>query len=333
MIVRFANALLIIGYLAAVSFGVIQFSIWGQIEDLLGTELTLDFLFGTAHGLRYALVLPVFVVSDWLSQDESLIFSSVVATLVVAIGLWIGQAIRAISRTDSQLAFTFGLIGSMGIALFMHGRIAYAFAGFALLLAGLLKPRATLADGIGLFLRFLLAIFLSSVSSGTIMVTALTGFLFTVMAAAGVNGLKTTGRAAHISLLLHLALLPAGVFYLFLLVEKNLSFYGEGIDAFVNILGHGVGVVFLNAETLVVVFSAIIVVLIVGMFLIWTIQSMMVKPIIIGMGCAAAGGLFGFSTMAMGLIPLTILLGVWLLGVLKHVSSLAGHGRREFAEQ
>jgi len=186
----------------------------------------------------------------------------------------------------------------------MNGRILFSLLGFAMTCFASLYWKELRASVIMLYLSA--GILTMSVSSGTIMVGAISVGTLSLYKAFSDHTKKDIFILLALLLLLLLYLAPL----LDVLVMKNINYYG-GIE---NMLDHGIGKILNNVSVEVLwmlVFNAAVLILLIMyiyrkyfLLLYFSIISIMV-------------GLFGYSSLSMALIPLTILLSVFFLSFSK----------------
>jgi hypothetical protein len=293
------------GYLVLAATGHLQFSIWPQVLDhAYVSPLEVNF-FTEAHGLRYILMYPILFLAHETGIEGDVLFTGEVMLMMLAVPVLLDRS-RAIIRHDNRpwgWERVFFLLFFTGLSLTMNGRLAFAFLGISLLLWTMLRferHQAGPARTIG-FIG--LALFLASVSTGTFMVA-----LGTVVGWAALLG-AWPGRlflreAAIAGIVLFGALLAAPLVELY--VYKNLNFYEGDI---VNMLNHGPGVVLYEGSPwltvpLVAGGAVLGTLLLAGLLLAYPY----LRPPILVMTFAACFGVFGYSTLSMGLPALLLFL-------------------------
>lgn len=259
-----------------------------------------------AHRLRYFLTAPLFWLSD-VTQISANAFFTACVPIVAGLSVW--SAARAIMH-QSQ-ATTIGWVGIvallplMGIFLATDGRLFLAFGGAALILGLHLGP------GVSIMVRLAgtaVALWLCGVTSGTLYATfaallVITGYVI----------LTTLGRLQKVE-----ACLPV-LFVLLLFnydlagaLSKNVAYFGGGLKGALGMLGHGFGSVFLKlgASPVNLVMLGVGAVVFLGVLAVLLLRvpekfRMLILLVFVAIGMGA----FGYSTLALALIPTCILMG------------------------
>jgi len=314
-VARACIRLIVLGYVAGVATGVVAFTMWSQIIDLIkgGATLTsIDFT-TQAHALRFTLMWPVIQFSALTGAELDWVFSWVVAAVVLLTAHLVdrtrGLVVDEVWRWHAGRAVSFGVF--VGLSLFMNGRLSFAFLGMALLLYVLMRRGLGRASNLRTVVWFPLVLWLTSVSSGTFTVA-----LGTMMVWA-VTLLFTRYPSVRLRDAVLLAPLAAGALALspvmLLYIRKNVDYYGGGIEGFFNMLNHGPGMVIATVGPEIVTPLAIIGLLL-GGFLVAVVltRNRAIAPPTVAVVVSMAVGVFGFSTLLMGLPGLVVLAGAWL---------------------
>ncbi len=294
-------------YVGAVAAGLVEFQVWSQIldhprETLRQIRWTTD-----AHALRYVLMLPVLSLSEWLRVDADRVFSFFVTALILLTARLLDSA-RVIATGDprrwtvERAAITVFLLV---LSLMMNGRLSFALCGMALLLWSQVSLLTGRLGNVRFCCWAALAQFLTAVSSGTFSVALAAWLVWGLFVVAGRLPLVRLRDllVAAVTLAGAIALLPVLTLYM----TKNVSFYGGGLDGFFKMLNHGPGVYLYNANPFVIVLLACNgVVAAIAMFFLLK-RRPLEAPAILTVFCALSIGLFGYSTMAMGLPSLIFL--------------------------
>jgi hypothetical protein len=214
--------------------------------------------------------------------------------------LWRWHAGRAVS-----------FVVFVGLSLFMNGRLSFAFLGMALLLYVLVRRGLGRASNLRTVVWFPLVLWLASVSSGTFTVALGTMTVWVVTL------LFTRYPSVRLRDAVLLAPLAAGALALsplvLLYVRKNVDFHGGGLQGFFNMLNHGPGMVIAMVGPEIVAPLATIGLLLGGFVvaLVLTRQRAIAPPTV-AIVVAMSVGVFGFSTLLMGLPGLVVLAGALL---------------------
>ena len=94
---------------------------------------------------------------------------------------------------------------------------------------------------------------------------------------------------------------------------KNVNFYGGGITGFVNMLNHGTGKIFYGLDQASLVLFIFILVFLTIFLVGFYLRSKRYQLLYTFVASSIIGGLFGYSTMFMGIIPGLVLLRVFSL--------------------
>lgn len=280
-------------YLFLAAFNLSHFELWGQVNHLRGTNLVDLDPFSQAHFLRYALVLPIFILSDLFSLDADYIFGLVAVCLIYFITINVSYLIALSSNlTKKELEFIqlLLLIIISFIVAFMHGRILFAMCGFSLIVSRCLAWEVLVISYKRMLLLILIGLFLCTVSTGTFLVAVcfLTAWQFLS------HKVKMRHRLPF--LLFLIALSPL----LILFVMKNIDFYGGGVSGAINMLTHGVGAIFYQYESV-----TLFLLLSIFMFILFFIALFFIvlkgqRIALIAISSAVFGGMFGLSTLSVG---------------------------------
>lgn len=300
---RAATAAIWIAFSGLVLAGAKQFSMWGQVLAMQGNDLLL--LYGQLHPhfLRYLLVSPVFVLSDATGYQPDAIFSGASVLALFLVFLAIRHLDRVLARTPSEWAGTWLSFILCGIALLMNGRGVLALLGYAVLLVSLVPIHHNYSPRWWLFISLPVAMLCCSVSSGVLAV----GFLF-LLAVCLICVLRHRASQNPLNTVIALTACVATMtlYWNFLLIgfQKNLTFYGGGMEGMWNMLGHGAGKVMTMVDPFLLIL--VIPVLSIAFFVaLWSARVFAPAVVICAAAvlAASAGGLFGFTTLSVGLVP------------------------------
>lgn len=185
--------------------------------------------------------------------------------------------------------------------LFMNGRGLVAWTGWLICIYLCLRISRGESMSIGKLSLITISIMLASVSSGVFIVTIFAMFFFILFE------YKSFFNTRKKSFLILLFMLIAFFYskYFMLAIEKNISFFGGGIESLFNMASHGVGIFFFGSFIGEIVFFALI------EFAFLTIVFLKIKRYKINpfqklFLIALCGGVMGFLTLTL-IIPVTIL--------------------------
>ena len=266
---------------------------------------------GHPHFSRYALVVPFFLVGDWLAIPPDRLFG-----LACIFGLYgLARLMTAVARLemDAARARLLGLVyaGAMyGLAFFMNGRGVLVFLGLGLLLAATTLLLARRAGWHGGLTGIGAGLWLTSISSGSFVVAV------ALCLAWSVQEILRLRRAGGASPDTWLAMLVGGWLLAFLALpllgqylQKNWAYFGGDGLAAVRMLHHGLGGVLARFGLGLLLLGGLL-----GGCALWVGGRRLArsgKPVgqMFGFACLAAGlfGFYGFLTLAMALVPVLYL--------------------------
>lgn len=303
-----------------VAIGLLDFKIWGQVEDYRSTYLSNGGFFFSPHVLRYLVIHPVYEFSDIFNFDENAVYSWYVL-LAASLTSKVWASVRR-CYLRPQPSFSFLVVLPFVILFFINGRFIFGLLGLSLILrciVGVEKARMSTSQVLMLFISFLLV----SVSSGIFFV----GFIFLVVSIFDISRRKLGVVTLKVKFLL--SVLGFLVLYFsFIFLEKNISYFSEQAGGALAILSHGLGFLLLPGAQqnlcglesvsfqclMLSMFSGIARLMLILIFLIGTILALTLirktnlMPSIVARGLIISiiGGVFGFTTLfsAIFVIPL-----------------------------
>jgi hypothetical protein len=175
---------LLAGFGLLLVFHLKQFTLWSQIAVLAGVNPLALFTIHHTHALRYLVLSPMIEVALACGWDLSLTFSWVALGLFYLMSYILGQTLRILwPDPRKQRWYTVYFLALwLFIALFMNGRLVFAFLGVSFILFSQIAILAGWRMHYRLTALQVLGLLLSSVSTGTYTVALLTTetFLFTL---------------------------------------------------------------------------------------------------------------------------------------------------------
>lgn len=309
-------------YAVILLLGLKEFSLWGQITDLSGSNPFELLTQGHPHALRYMLMDPVILIADGLGGRYDSVFTAGVFFIIVVNGVLMARlANELLNRRRHEWFVHFApLFGVMAAtSLVMNGRISISMLGITVIaLAQARWMLKRISSATHLFALHSVGLWLASVSSGTFMVGLTMVFTFSLLMPVAT---LPTVRIRNVGLMgtgLALILIAAPIAILF--VDKNVRFYGGGMTGLVGLLEHGAGNLLLKlSSTVLIAFSiaAIPTLIVFAAFLanarIRLRRGSPFPPLHVGVLVSLCLGVFGFSTMLVCLPIVTTLLYVKLL--------------------
>ena len=291
-----------------------DFELWSQVTYLRGRSLNASYL-GDAHLLRYILVLPIFLMSDIYNIDANSIFRFVCFLNIFLITCNCITITRFYNNKNGALfVFAFGLF-FLFLSIFMNGRMLFSFVGYSYLLSLFHRWNYGEINNLGLYTRFLPALMLCSVSTGTFLLCIVSIIVFSF------GQSQRSKKIYFLYLVFFVSVLsPLIMLYLF----KNINFYGGGFNGFLNMLNHGVGTIFHTFDVLVTMLLVGNLLLLIILMGIIYFKTKTYKFLILFATTGVLCGLFGYSTLSMSIIPIYI---VFLLSL---VEVFQNHCGRQF---
>lgn len=297
--------------------GAFGYTIWGQIIDIAGSDPLWLLQQGHTHALRLMVVLPALYAAQNTPYSADAIFGLYVGLAIVAAGYLAARA-ACLAATGSLASIRFFsspvLLGLILVATQMNGRIAFAFFGFSLIVG------AQVAFEMGRFrsiwwllAQSLLGLFFMSVSTGAFLVGVATIFRLAVLP------YPINWPYASKSRFLILAVSLGVLIGLYRLIRdavfKNIEFYGGGWGGALRMLQHGLGRFLPTDPPFLLLLAAAA--LAIGIPILGWLGHKLRRhdprgPIYMGLLFAACGGIFGLSTLMVG-IPLALAgFAMWL---------------------
>lgn len=293
---------------AALFAGAFHFETPSQIVDLaignadpVGLILKQDLWWA-----RYLVTYPVIAAVDhWGMRfsDAFALYSTAVLPLTVMVLLKTLRAWRQLDERSHLIAGLAFLVLVAGVATQMNGRLIPAHLGIGIIMLAQSRVAATRHLGLkeGLLLAF--GVVLSHMTSGTglvaYMVLSATAVLF---AGAGI------GRARVLAVLWLITAAYGPLLYLDL--TKNVDYFGGGPQAAVTMLQHGPGrYLLLDARIAIAAIAAALL----AVALLWRLRAAVARiprplwPAVVALPVTSLGGLYGYSTLTMGIPPAVLL--------------------------
>ena len=304
MKVRVSTLVILSLMMALTLSGVKEFSAWPQVLDLWKERATPESLLGHPHLFRYLVAYPGLLLEDAYPRLGFSLYCS--AYMVLNASVW-----SAIVRKTQLVSPAYLIWGTFLLAhMLMNGRGVIAWSAWLLCVSLCIDlSKATLRVKWPV-LRGVIACLLGAVSTGVFVIVlfAIVVFFFDRWRNGGVNLKNLRG------LLVLLMLVPCCyVFlsYFLLAIEKNLDYFGGGLHGLIQMLGHGMGKIFLSQDGLgtglrpgmtIALLLAIPVGSLAGMLFFFGPPMRPIRKLLI---ISMAGGLFGFTVLTLA-IPLLL---------------------------
>lgn len=303
----FSAALIWLTFAAAVALGGKEFTLWEQVAILRGSN-PMDLYYGEhEHFLRYLLVYPEFQLSSATGIHAGQIFNAVCFVCLFGVFLLVRSADKRIAGSTSNWADLAWTIVLCGLAMAMNGRGVLALFGYAILLNTVISAFSDRLPRPWLLIAPFFGLMFCAVSSGVLVA----GYLFILLGIGfALLRCRQTGFAGNLYLMIVGTAASSALIFPFALlgVIKNVDFYGGGADGAWQMLNHGLGKIAVLADPLVLVLALPVL----GSAYIltaWCARALAPAAAIAGIAilCAMAGGLFGLTTLSVGLVPLLAL--------------------------
>tara|TARA_R110000824_G_C15232528_1_gene678840 strand:+ start:20021 stop:21019 length:999 start_codon:yes stop_codon:yes gene_type:complete len=232
--------MLLVFFVALLLLDVYRFEVWPQILDFPHQNFSLESIYSHPHGVRYLLILPALLISDFLNIQDSLVFSLYVF-LIMLLAIFCLQKLLVEELPNKPLGVLFLVVFFVVIFLNMNGRMAFSLAGASIQIY-VLYHWGSLRN-IKKISLMILSLFLCSVSSGTFLLIFLIYSFFIFKNSVFVTGVLTRTDALFlVFMFIVVAISPI----IFMFIFKNLSYFGGGLSGLYNMLGHGFGSLFIE---------------------------------------------------------------------------------------
>lgn len=123
--------------------GIAKFELWSQVTDLLDRAPDFERLLYNPHGMRYLLVLPFFILSEWFSVSYNWLFSNFVPVLIVIITACVLSSVARIhcglGKNDLLILTVVTYSIFIVVSVFMNDRILFAVTGSSIMLYTFLR--------------------------------------------------------------------------------------------------------------------------------------------------------------------------------------------------
>jgi len=293
--------------LAGIRLGYIHFEFLPQIRDLIYSDPVKVLLSGHIWGPRLMVSYPAVLLSDWLNWDIDTSFTFYGAVLFAAfvlIHVSIGYLYRDVMALAPVVFGITSVLSTVALSTLMNGRLIAAFVGLIYVIyiqMGKINSKEKFA--IRDYFAYSVCFFISTVSSGTMMITLLQILIGTFI-------ILKHNKRSYIGLLFFSALFIMLIGpYIMKMVNKNISYFGGGFDGIYKMMTHGLGSI-LNTHPKLIVIGILFVLLIMNpaikIYRYCRDRNPMLLPVILSLPICMFGGLFGVSTALM-IIPSLIL--------------------------
>ncbi|RED84030.1 hypothetical protein [Cohnella phaseoli] len=286
----------------------IHFEFLPQIRDLIYSDPIKVLLSGHIWGPRFMVSYPAVVLSEWLDWDIDTSFTFYGAVLFAAFVLThvsVGYLYRNVMALAPIVFGITSVMSTIALSALMNGRLIAAFVGLIYIIyIQMSKINSKESFAISDYFAFSVCFFISTVSSGTMMITLLQILMGTFI-------ILKHNKRSYIGLLLFLAffVILTGP-YIMKMINKNISYFGGGFDGIYKMMTHGLGSI-MNTHpkliAIVIVFVLLIMIPAIKIYRYSRDRNPMLLPVILSLPICMFGGLFGVSTALM-IIPSIILI-------------------------
>lgn len=303
-------------FMLFIKLDLIRFDFIPQARVLLELNESIFYWFsiGHVHAIRLLVAYPGYLISQIYNVDLDTGFTYYGMMLFIFMYLSISNTIEKLQncrgKTLREIKFFILLIPFLILPLIMNGRLILSYLGYSILIN--LYTDLNLGVKIKSLKVIVLTLFglsMSMVSSGT-MTVALLYVIFMTYAINHDNfNRKKFLKSAFVFSILLSPLIYKVIDYTWLMVNRNLIFYGEGFQGFVNMLNHGLGRYFHSSdEVLFLFFVLAIIILLLNYTYLKTkiVRRDRFVSLVLGINIAAYGLLFSFSMGLMMIPPLII---------------------------
>lgn len=333
--------------LLLVASGIKHFTLNGQAWDMwrdFGYDPLRALLIGHPHGLRYLVYYPVFALAGAFGAAPDFVFSFTCVFAVFALAYFADRVLFDLWGHKGHIFHRDIItIALFSLSLLMNGRLIFAFLGYMLVIFVAVNWFGRRHWGVKHFAFLVFACILTGVSSGTL-----------VIAMALVAGIFAISVLDAPAVLVRNRQVPISIFIVLLLfsiptligIKKNLDYYGGGEHAVIKMLDHGAGgdvkdTIGLEppedhgarggslTDLLHYWWVAVLILAVAARWLGWRpiamARSASPQQNIVHLAAllTLAGGLFGYSVLAMTIVPLALLVPGYVAPVSTRLKELA----------
>lgn len=285
--------------------GKLNFNFLPQVESLLMMNPVKVLLSGHEWGPRYMVSYPSVLISKLFEIDIDLAFTIYCSIFLFGIVLLFGKIGEVIKPKRKMVFVAISILAVAALTFIMNGRLISAYFGLTLILYLQMKAFKEerffqLREIVLLFLGF----FLSTVSSGTMMVTLTQIILGGSMLLKYYKGFRDF-LILITAISLFISLMGSHVLQM---VNKNLFYFGGGFSGFINMFHHGLGrIILINKGVILLILVSVPFAVYLFLFFYKKMKKTSDggQPFIVAIPISILCGLFGLSTATM-IIPALI---------------------------
>ncbi|MCP8347297.1 hypothetical protein DN387_03440 [Pseudomonas sp. FBF18] len=297
MKVRISTLVILLLLLGITLSGVKEFSAWPQVVDLWLQRATPATLTGHPHLFRYMVAYPGLM----LERDYPGLGFSLYCCLFMLLNASVWSAIVRKTHQVSPSYVIWGLF--FLVHMFMNGRGVIAWSAWLLGVSLCIDMSRAQVPIKWPVLRGAVACFLGTVSTGVFVIVLFAIFLF-FLERWKAGGVKLRNFSGLVALILLMLCGYVFLSYFIVAIEKNLDFYGGGIQGLMLMLKHGMGKIFFadGGLGLILLLLALPIGALGALIFFFGPRIRPVRKLLI---ISMAGGLFGFTVLTLA-IPLLL---------------------------
>lgn len=277
--------------------GIKDFSAWPQVTELWQEKVSFESLVGHPHFFRLMVVYPGLALEDWSPGSGFTLYCSIF--LVLNAMLWSNILWK---NSYFNPSITSWLI-FFAAHLAMNGRGVIAWSAWLICVSSCIDMGSSRLSVVWLVARVLVSCFLATVSTG-VFVVVVASFLIFAVCNWRVKLADLLSVRSGLLCLLAIPLIYVFFGYFILAVEKNLDFYGGGLQGFFKMLSHGMGRMLLSAEHLFLLLPLLFLTFML-LFVFAKYLSVKFTELRKLLAISILGGLFGFTVLTLS-IPLVL---------------------------
>jgi len=301
--------------------GIIQFEYFPQARVLYEAGLTPWELLVSfhPHSVRYLVSYPAVLITHFFNTDINSSYTYYCIILLSIMMMNVQDVVNLIKKDKgiSNALVLRGMVGILPIILLsslMNGRLVPAFAGMSMILkemTGLFFLKKKLDTRLLIIVFF--GFFITTVSSGTMMVAA--GEIVACLVIYMIK-FRRQGTLLFFSIIFSPILYVAGKYIIFM-TNRNILYFGGGLEGFIKMLNHGFGRLFHYTPLIILTFCVLMIFFLSIMskvYFYFLRNKLEYIPLVISFPIAFIGGLFGISTALM-IVPSLIVIGLLVVGI------------------
>lgn len=299
------STLVILAVMAALTLsGVKEFSAWPQVLDLWLERATPTSLLGHPHLFRYMVAYPGLLFED--------VYPGLGFSLYCCLYIALNASVwSAIVRKTQLVSPPYLVWGAFFLAhMLMNGRGVIAWSAWLLCASLCVDLSKTTLRVKWPMLRGTVACLLGAVSTGVFVIVLFAIFVFFLDRWKN-GGVKLRNFRGLMILSMLVPCSYVFISYFLIAVEKNLDFFGGGLDGLIQMLGHGMGKILISRDGLDTGLGPYIAIVLVLAVPIGSFAGLLfffgptIQPIRKLLIISVAGGLFGFTVLTLA-IPLLL---------------------------